>query len=284
MIPAFDYARPASLDEALKLVSNGDGATKILAGGQSLLPLLKLRLAGADRLVDIGRVSELRGIRPLDGGGVAIGALTTYSQLLEDPSTAFGLFGDAIPHIADVQVRNRGTIGGSIAHVDPASDLPPLLLALDAQVVARSLRGDRVIPMTEFFVGPFTSALEADEIVTEIRLPAPSDAYGSAYASITQPASGYAIAGAAAVVGRTSGGSGSFDDVRVAITGVGEVPYRATAVERAFLDGGDPAAAASHATDGITANTDIHADSEYRAAIAVVQVRRALEAAIARAG
>jgi aerobic carbon-monoxide dehydrogenase medium subunit len=285
MIPAaFDYARPASLDEALKLVSNSDGATKILAGGQSLLPLLKLRLAGADRLIDIGRVDELRGIRPLDGGRVAIGALTTYSQLLADPSTAFGLFGDAIPHIADVQVRNRGTIGGSIAHVDPASDLPPLLLALDAEVVARSLRGDRVIPMTEFFVGPFTSALEPDEIVTEIRLPAPSEAYGSAYASIIQPASGYAIAGAAAVVGRKSGGSGPIDDVRVAITGVGEVPYRATAVERAFLDGGDPAAAASHATDGITANTDIHADSEYRAAVAVVQVRRALEAAIARAG
>jgi aerobic carbon-monoxide dehydrogenase medium subunit len=286
MIPAaFDYVRASSAEEAMSLLAEHGEDAKLLAGGHSLLPLMKLRLAQPAILIDVGRLDDLRGIRDA-GDHVAIGALTRHRQVETSDllKEQVPILPAATSQVGDPQVRHRGTIGGSIAHVDPASDLPPLLLALDAEVVARSLRGDRVIPMTEFFVGPFTSALEPDEIVTEIRLPAPSEAYGSAYASIIQPASGYAIAGAAAVVGRKSGGSGPIDDVRVAITGVGEVPYRATAVERAFLDGGDPAAAASHATDGITANTDIHADSEYRAAVAVVQVRRALEAAIARAG
>lgn len=284
MIPAsFEYVRPASLDEALSLLV-GEG-TKILAGGQSLLPLMKLRLARPERLVDIGALGALRGVRPLPDGRLAIGALTTYADLLADRQvTVYALLADALPSIGDVQVRNRGTIGGALAHCDPASDLPAVLLALGAEVVARSRRGERVIPVTGLFTGPFQTALAADEILTEVRLPAASGSYGSAYRSLDQPASGFAIAGAAVVIGRRDREVGPIEDARVAIAGVGEVPYRATAVERALLDGADDATAASHATDGITVNSDIHADAAYRTAIAAVIVRRAIEAAQARLG
>ncbi len=289
MIPAaFDYTRPASLDEALALLGDGGPGTKVLAGGHSLLPLLKLRLASAERLVDIGRLADLRGVRALPDGGFAVGALTTYAELMASPVTALALVADVLPGIGDVQVRNRGTIGGSIAHCDPASDIPAVLLALDATVVARSRNGVRTIPIGELFVDAFVTRLEPDEILTEIRLPAPSGDYGSAYASLEQPASGYSIVGVAAVVGRRGGANGSFDDVRVALTGVGPVPYRAAAVESALLAGGGAgaavAAAASHATDGITVNGDIHADREYRTAMAEVFTRRALETAFRRAG
>ena len=286
MIPAaFAYDRPATVDQAVGLLAAHPGAAKVIAGGQSLLPLLKLRLARAERLIDIGRLSELKGVRRTADGGVSIGALTTYDELGRDPLiTTYGLMADALPGIGDVQVRNRGTIGGALAHADPASDMPAVLLALDAQLVARSVRGVRTIPISGFLRGPFTTALEPDEILTEIRIPAPSGAYGSAYRAIAQPASGYAIAGAAVVVGRSGGGSGRLDRCAVALTGVGETPYRAAAVETAVLGGADPATAAAHATDGVTVGSDIHADRAYRAAVAAVEVRRALEDAIARAG
>jgi carbon-monoxide dehydrogenase medium subunit len=288
MIPAaFDYARPASLDEALKILAAGDGATKVIAGGQSLLPLLKLRLASVDKLVDIGRLGELRGVRQLPDGRLAVGALTTYRELMDSPAKHYGLLKDAVPQIGDVQVRNRGTVGGSIAHADPASDLPACLLALDAEIVARSPRGERVIPATEFFQGAFETALDHDEILTEIRLPGPRDDAGSAYAALEQPASGYAIVGAAVVVVRGESG-GPLTYSTVAITGVGEVAYRAAAVEKA-LTGSDGsaqaiAAAAEHATDGITVRGDIHADAAYRSAMAAVYTRRAIEAALVRLG
>jgi carbon-monoxide dehydrogenase medium subunit len=274
MIPsAFEYVRPSSLDEALGLVGNGGGA-KVLAGGQSILPLMKLRLARPGTLVDIGRLGELRGVQRRDDG-FAVGALTTYAELLESPLVEIGVLADALPTIGDVQVRNRGTIGGSIAHADPASDLPACLLALEATVVARSRAGgERTIAMTEFLTGAFTTALRDDEILTEIRIPAPAPGTGSAYVSLEQKASGYAIVGVAAVVDGSS--------ARVGITGVADVAYRATGVEAAFAEGA--AAAAEHATDGVTVNGDIHADAEYRAAMAKVYTRRALEAAIARAG
>jgi carbon-monoxide dehydrogenase medium subunit len=194
----------------------------------------------------------------------------------------YGLLRDALPNIGDVQVRNRGTIGGAIAHADPASDMPAILLALDAEVVARSVRGERTIPATEFFQGAFTSALEPDELITEVRLPGGRDDVGSAYRAIEQPASGYSIAGVAAIIGAQSGARWGF--CSVAITGVGEMPYRATAVEAAVLAGASLADASAHATDGVTVASDIHADREYRAHVATVQVRRALEAAIARLG
>lgn len=285
MIPAaFEYDRPATLDQALALLERHAGSAKVIAGGQSLLPLLKLRLASAGRLIDIGRIPGLRGVRALPGGGFAVGALTTYAELAASPATGLAALADALPTIADVQVRNRGTVGGAIAHADPAADLPAVLLALEATVVARSTSGERQIPITGFFTGSFATALRPGEIVTEIRLPAPSGDYGSAYVSLEQPASGYAIVGVAAVVGRRSGGHGPLDDVRVAITGVGEAPYRTSAVEAAFRQAGDPAAAAAHATDGVTVNSDIHAGRDYRAEMARVMTRRALEAAVRRAG
>jgi aerobic carbon-monoxide dehydrogenase medium subunit len=286
MIPAaFDYARPKSLDEAIGLLASDGGTTKVIAGGQSILPLMKLRLAQPAKLIDIGRLTELRGVRRIDDGArLAIGALTTYDELLRDPNLTHGLLRDALPGIGDVQVRNRGTIGGAIAHADPASDMPALLLALDADVVARSTKGERTIPIAKFFNGPFATALAADEILVEIRFLAPREDYGSAYRTIEQPASGYSLAGAAVVVGRNGGGKGPFDDVRIALAGVADTPYRATAAEKAFLASARPADAAALATDGVTVASDIHADAEFRAAVAAVQVRRALEAAIARAG
>jgi aerobic carbon-monoxide dehydrogenase medium subunit len=285
MIPAaFDYARPKSLDEAMGLLAQDGGTAKVIAGGQSILPLMKLRLAQPAKLIDIGRLTELSGVRRTDDGRLAIGALTTYDELLRDPNIVHGLLRDALPGIGDVQVRNRGTIGGAIAHADPASDMPALLLALNADIVVRSAKGERTIPITSFFNGPFTTALRADEILVEIRFISGRDDYGSAYRSIEQPASGYSLAGAAVIVGRSGGGKGPFDDVRIAVAGVADTPYRASAAEKAYLNSARPADAAAHATDGVTVASDIHADAEFRAAVAAVQVRRALEAAIARAG
>ena len=282
MIPAeFDYVRATSLDDALARLAAGAGSVKAIAGGHSLLPLMKLRLARPETVVDIGRLAELKGVRPMPDGRVAVGALTTYDEMLRDGILRhYGLLRDALPDIGDVQVRNRGTIGGSIAHADPASDMPAILLALDADIVVRSVRGERVIPSTGFFQGAFATALTPDELITEIRLPGGRDDVGSAYRAMQQPASLYSIAGAAVVIGARDGSRWTF--CSVGITGVGEHPYRASAVEAAVRGGSSIADAAAHATAGVTVASDIHADREYRAHVATVQVQRALEAAIAR--
>jgi carbon-monoxide dehydrogenase medium subunit len=283
MIPnAFDYRRVGSLDEALGLV--GSPGTKVIAGGMSLLPLMKLRLANPERLVDIGRLAELKGVVTTRDGRLAIGALTTYSELAESDARHYGLLRDALPDIGDVQVRNRGTIGGSIAHCDPASDLPAVLLALDAEIVARSKRGEKIYAADGFFTGPFSTALAEDEIVTEIRLPGPRNDAGSAYVALSQRASGYSIVGVAAVVIKEGGSA--ITKAGIALTGVGDAPYRARAVEAALIgnEGNAEAiaAAAAHATDGVTVAGDIHADSEYRAAMAVTYTKRAITAALVR--
>jgi carbon-monoxide dehydrogenase medium subunit len=276
VIPAaFDYARAASLEEALDLVARADPAIRVLAGGQSLIPLMKLRLARPEQLVDVGRLGALRGVREL-AGGLAIGSLTTWAALLEDPRSArYGALADVLPMIGDVQVRNRGTIGGSLAHADPASDIAAPALALGVELVVRSAaRGERVVPVDELFAGPFATTLSPDEIVTEVRLPPPAAATASAYAALPQQASGYPIAGVAVVVGPGA--------CRIGVTGVGEQPYRALDMERAILDG----ASIAEATRTIAAReqvaSDIHADRDYRLAMAVVMARRALEAATAR--
>jgi carbon-monoxide dehydrogenase medium subunit len=270
---AFDYTRAASLDEALRLMAGGDPSIRVLAGGQSLIPLMKLRLARPERLIDLGRVDELRGIRELDGGGLSIGALTTWAALLEDARvTRYGALADVLPVIGDVQVRNRGTIGGSLAHADPASDIAGPALALGFHVVARSAaRGARTIQAEDLFAGPFMTTLEPDEILTEVRVPRPAPATASAYAALPQPASGYPIAGVAMVTG---GGI-----CRIGVTGVGERPYRAVDVERAILEGAPIADAARSIATGQRVAADIHADRDYRAAMAAVMTRRAFEAA-----
>jgi len=288
MIPAaFAYDRAASIEEVLDLLARHGADAKVIAGGQSLLPLMKLRLARPERLIDIGRIDSLRGIRQTEDGRLAIGALTTYAELLAEPQVlGLALMADALPRIADVQVRNRGTIGGAIAHADPAADLPAVLLALEAEVVTRSAQhGERTIPIVEFFDGAFSTALAPEELLTEIRVMSPSGSYGSAYRMLEQQASGFAIAGVAAVVGQTGGASAEapFDDVRVAVTGVGEQPYRATAAEDALrgskLGSEDIASAAIAICEGVAVQSDIHADRAYRSAMATVMARRALEAA-----
>jgi carbon-monoxide dehydrogenase medium subunit len=281
MIPAaFGYQRPSSLDEALRLIASSDGA-KVLAGGQSLLPLLKLRLGAAETLVDIGRLSELKGYGPTPDGGYQMGALTTYAEVLANTKLVFSR--ECLEGIGDVQVRNRGTIGGAIAHADPASDGPALALALDYSAILRSSRGERTVPLDGFFKGAFETDIAPDEVLVSLRRgPLPEGANGS-YQRIENQASGYSIVGVCAVLAKSGG---SISHARVAITGVGEVVYRAKGVESALLgsDGGVAAVeeAASHATDGVTVNSDIHADRAYRTAMAVVYTRRAIETALAR--
>jgi carbon-monoxide dehydrogenase medium subunit len=282
VIPAaFNYQRAGSLDEALQALSASNGSAKVIAGGMSLLPLMKLRLAHADTLIDIGRLDGLKHHGPTADGGYELGALATYADVIED--TPLGFARDCLLGIGDIQVRNRGTIGGSISHADPASDAPALALALDYAVVLRSVRGERTLPVDGFFTGAFQTAMAPDEILVKaVRGPLPAGAAGS-YQKLEHPASGYSIVGVCAIIAASGG---SISHARVALTGVGEVAYRAKAVEAALVgsDGsaGAVAAAAEHATDGQTVNGDIHADRGYRARMAVVYTRRAIEAALGR--
>lgn len=287
MIPAaFDYRRPATLAEALTILAADDPGVKLLAGGQSLLPVLKIRLAEVGTLVDIGHIAELRGIRAGGDGGLIIGAATRWNEILEDPRIAAEepMLHEAVDGIGDLQVRNRGTIGGSVAHADPAADITAVLLARDASVAVRSATAGRAGPVHGFWRGPFETALGPGELITEIRLPALPPGAGGAYRSVTQAASGYPVAGVAAVVARSAG---RIAWVRVGVTGVAEAPYRALATEAALAgSAGEPdalAAAAALVTSGQTALGDPHADADYRAHVATVVARRALEAACARA-
>ena len=280
MIPAeFSYVRPTSIEEAAQAA--GQPGAKVIAGGQSLLPLMKLRLARPSTIVDIGRIPGLSGTHYLADGGVEMGALTTYAQVIAE--TQLEWTREALSNVGDVQVRNRGTLGGSIAHADPASDAPAIALALDYSAVLRSPRGERVVPLDGFFTGPFTTTAADDEILVALRRPPLPDGVGGAYEKLAQPASGYAMVGVAVVLGRSGG---TVSHARVALTGVADHPYRAKAVEDALVgsDGsaGAIAAAAPHATDGVTVNSDIHANAAYRSAMAVVHTRRAIETALGR--
>ena len=279
MIPAaFDYTRAASLNDAVAAVGGG---AKVIAGGQSLLPLLKLRLATAEKLVDIGRLDELKGYRPQPDGSVEIGALTTYAEW--QAATTFPGVAEAVEQIANVQVRNRGTLGGSIAHADPGSDFPAIALAFDGSAVLRGPGGERVVPLDGFFEGPFQTGIRPDEILVSIRRGPVPEGARFAYRKLAQPASGYAIVGVAAVI--VSSG-GSISHAAIGVTGLHEHAFRAEDVEKALIgsDGSDSAieAAAAHVNDGVEANSDIHADAEYRAAMAVVYTRRAIEGALGR--
>jgi len=280
MIPAaFDYVRPGSIEEAAQAA--GKPGAKVIAGGQSLLPLMKLRLARPTTLVDIGRIAGLVGTRYTEDGGAEIGAMTTYAQVMAETQLEWAR--DAVANIGDVQVRNLGTIGGSVAHADPAADTPAILLVLDYSAVLRSASGERVVPLDGFFTGPFTTTAQDDEILVAVRRPRLPDGVGGAYEKLAVPASGYAMVGVAVVIARSGS---SIRHARVALTGVGEYPYRAKAVESALVDSDGSAsaiaAAAAHATDGVTVNSDIHANAAYRSAMAVVHTRRAIEAALGR--
>ena len=282
MIPAaFDYERVASVDDAIARLAADPGA-KLLAGGQSLLPLMKLRLASPGRLLDIGRLSELKGVRYLPDGSVEVGPLTTYAELLV--SSRLDWVTKAVRDIGDVQVRNRGTIGGAISHADPASDMPAIGIALDYTAALRSARGQREVSLDEFFVGPFQTVMEPDELLVMLRRPALPAGAGGAYANLEQPASGYSLVGIAAVVARSGG---TISHARIGVTGVHEHAYRATEVEGALIGSDGSAAAIAQAaaliTTDVEVQSDIHADAEYRSAMAVVYARRAIETALSRA-
>ena len=270
MIPAkFDYARADSVDGALKLLTQHGEDAKLLAGGHSLLPLMKLRLASPAILIDIGRLKELSYVK--DGGDhVAIGALTRHRDV--ETSAALQkevpLLAHAAGQVGDPQVRHRGTIGGSIAHGDPASDLPAVVLALGGALVVQGPGGERSIAAGDFFRGFLETALAPDEVLTEIRVPKTGGA-GWSFQKFNRRAQDWAIVGVAAA--RLDGGTG------VALVNMGSTPVRAGAVEQAVAGGASPAEAAAHAADGLDPPADLNASPEFRRHLATVLVRRALE-------
>ena len=267
MIPAAcEYVRAESVDQALELLS-GDEDAKLLAGGHSLVPAMRLRLARPSLLVDIGRLDDLRYVRE-DGDRIAIGALTRHAALEDDETlrARCPLVATAAGHVGDPQVRHRGTIGGSVAHADPASDYGMVLLTLDAELVIQGPEGERTVPTAEFFHGPFMTALRQNELLTEIRAPAVA---GGVYLKHSRRAQDWATVGVAAA--QVNGA------VHVGLAGMGGTPLRATAVEQALAGGASPAEAAEQAAEGTEPPTDVAGSSEYRAHLAKVLVRRALE-------
>jgi aerobic carbon-monoxide dehydrogenase medium subunit len=273
VIPAkFDYVRAGSADEAIALIREHGDDAKFLAGGMSLIPLMKLRLATPGVLVDVGRLRDLSYVRDA-GDHLAIGALTRHRDLETSDVLASqcGVLRAVAAEVGDNQVRHRGTIGGSVAHGDPASDLPAVLLALDATFVARGPNGERTIPAGEFFQSFLETALAPDELLTEIRVPK-SGATGFDYQKFQRRAQDWAIVGAVAT--RINGGT------HVALVNMGPTPLRAAAVEAALAQGASPADAAAHAAEGMEPTADLNASIEYREHLARVLTRRALEAAL----
>jgi carbon-monoxide dehydrogenase medium subunit len=286
MIPAqFEYHRPATVAEALQLLQRLPDA-RLLAGGHSLLPMMKLRLATPAHLIDLGRIGDLRYIQD-EGAAVAIGALATHWMVESSPLVRqkAPVLAEAAGRIGDVQVRNVGTIGGSLAHADPAADYPAAVLALEAELTAEGPSGRRTIPATQFFTGMFTTALRPEEILVRVTVPALPARTGSAYLKFAHPASGFAVVGVAAVV--TLDGRGRCERARIGITGVGPTAYRARAVEDALagtaLDDKTVAAAAAAAAHGVDVNEDLFASAEYRRHLAQVFTKRAVLAAAERA-
>jgi carbon-monoxide dehydrogenase medium subunit len=287
MFPAsFGYIAPRSVEEALQLLTKYGEDAKLLAGGHSLIPAMKLRLASPRYLVDLGSIPGLRGVR-LDGNVLAIGALTVHADVLSSDLLRKHLPGlaEAASVIGDVQVRNRGTIGGSVAHADPAADFPVILTALNASFVAQSPSGSRTVAADEFFVDFYTTALKPDEILTEIRVPLPSGGTGSAYAKLPHPASGYVVASAGVLLGLQP--SGSCASARLAIGGLASGPTRAIAAETELqgkpLNAQVIGAAADKAAQETDPDGDSYASAEYKRHMATVLARRAIEQAMRRA-
>jgi len=275
MIPAeFDYAAPDSLDEAVRLLADGGEDAKLLAGGHSLLPLMKLRLAAPALLVDLRRVPDLAGVRA--NGDIRIGAMTTHSALVRANA---GLASVAAATIADQQVRNRGTIGGSLAHGDPASDLPAVVLAAEGTIVARGPGGEREIAAAEFFRDYLETTLAPDEIITEIRMPG-TEGWSFGYEKFNRRREDWAMVAVCALVRIESGACA---DARIGLTHMGSTPLRATAAEAALrgqpLEAGAIAAAAEQAAEGTSPPADLNASADYKRHLARVLCRRALERA-----
>ena len=275
MIPAeFDYVAPASLDEALSALAGGGEEAKLLAGGHSLLPLMKLRLAAPTLLVDLGGVPGLSGIERANGGW-RIGAMTPHVAMQRE--SALGLASKVAGTIADPQVRHRGTIGGSLAHGDPASDQLAILLAYEGSVVVRGASGEREIAAGELFQDYLTTAVGDDEVLTEVRLPA-LDGYGFGYHKFNRRREDWAMVAVGALVKKAA--DGTCEDVRIGLTHMSSVPLRATAVEQALrgqpLDANSIAAAAEQAAEGTEPPADLNASADYKRHLARVLTKRAL--------
>jgi carbon-monoxide dehydrogenase medium subunit len=288
MYPAsFEYHRAGSVSEALSLLERFSDEGKIIAGGHSLLPVMKLRFAQPAHLIDIRRVPELQGIREEDGR-VVIGAATTHAAVAgsELIRRRVPVLAEAAALIGDPLVRNMGTIGGSLAHADPAADLPAVVLALGAEVRARGRQGERTIAADDFFVDLFTSALAADELLTQVRVPVPPASTGGAYEKYPDPASGYAVVGVAALI--TLGPGGVVQRARIGLTGLGQKATRATAVEQALTGQGASAAAIEAAcqrvAEGLDLSDDAGGSAAYKTNLAAVYARRAVTRAMERAG
>jgi aerobic carbon-monoxide dehydrogenase medium subunit len=269
--PAFTYVKATSVDEALGLAAEHGEDAKFLAGGQSLLPLMKLRFASPTVLIDLGRVTDLAYVRD-EGTYVAIGAMTRHHDVANSAVllSEIPLLAHTAQAVGDPQIRHRGTIGGSVAHADAAADLPATLLALDATFVIRGASGERSVPAAEFFKSIFETALEPGELLTEIQVPKPANPAAWSFQKFNKRAIDFAMVGVA--VQGTS----------VALVNMGSTPLRAAAVESALASGASPADAAAHAAEGTNAGSDIHASKAYREHLARVLVRRALEEAAAR--
>jgi carbon-monoxide dehydrogenase medium subunit len=285
MYPApCDYYRAASLDEAIELLATHPEG-RLLAGGHSLIPMMKLRLAQPAALIDIGRIDELGGIEPT-GDGVRIGALTTHAELAGSSllAEACPLLAEAAARIADPQVRNKGTLGGNIAHADPGSDLPAVLVALDATVYLHGRGGGRTVPARRFFTGLLTTDMAAGEVLVAVEARAHGAGTGAAYLKVEHPASGYAVVGAAAVMQRQGG---TVAAASLAFNGVTETPHLAAAVTDALTGGDGSDAAIDLAVDGGLAIAepmgDLHASGEYRRHLAAAYGKRALKLARDRA-
>jgi carbon-monoxide dehydrogenase medium subunit len=284
VIPArFDYVRPASLDEAVSALADAGEDAKILAGGQSLMPILRMRLAYPDALIDLDRVEALREISD-EGDALRIGAMATHYQVIRDPlvNEHAPLIAKAAATVADPAVRHRGTFGGSLAHADPAGDLTAVAVALDAVFAVRSARGEREIPAKDFFVDWMTTAMEPDELLVGVRVPKLGAGWGVHYEKFTRTAQAWSVVGIAAAVRRDRG---AIEGARVALTNMGPVPVRASAVEE-FISGRSVSedafrGAAEHAADGTSPPDDLNGSSEYRTHLARVLTARALTAASA---
>jgi carbon-monoxide dehydrogenase medium subunit len=282
----FTYEAPATIEEAVKQLGQS-GDAKVIAGGHSLLPLMKLGLAQPETLVDLRRIASLRQIRTDSDGTIVVGALATHREIAHDETVRAKLaaLSDAADEVGDLQVRARGTIGGSLAHADSAADEPAPTLAYDATIRAVGPKGQRDIAAREFFKGTFETSLEANEILVEIRFPPAAGRVGGAYAKFAHPASGFAVTGVAAVV--TINADGTIERAAIGVAGAAAAAYRATEAEKALAGTkGEPKAvaeAAAKAANGIMALSDLAASGEYRKQLVTVYARRAIERAIQRA-
>ncbi|MGH1363655.1 MAG: FAD binding domain-containing protein [Calditrichia bacterium] len=286
MVPAkFEYLRASSVDEALRMLEEQGDDARLLAGGHSLLPAMKLRLSEPSALIDISKIDELSYIRE-DGGGLVIGAATTHASIEHSDlvKSKAPLLAENAGWIGDIQVRNRGTLGGSIAHADPASDYPAALLALDAEVTMRGSSGPRTVAATDFFIDIYHTALNEGEIVTQVRVPSTPNGRGGSYAKFPQPASRFALVGCAAMV---TVDDGVCKDVRVAFNGVANAAFRDSGVEAALngqsADETSVAVVVANSAAGVDVMSDHYASEEYRRHLAGVFAKRAIMQAIKNA-